>query len=362
MSIPNNAPTTDQHRSRDFDTRLVVARVGTGIILAIVVVSLVSLFADVGDLRHSLDSFNWWLTIPALLLTCWNYGLRFINWQVYLRLVNAAGMSRTTSALVFLSAFSMSITLGKVGEIVKATRVKQLTGTPIATTTGVIAAERLTDGLAMLILASIGAFQFTAARPFIVGLTVGMVALLVLVNRSQRFVEVVRSKLGRSANSLIERVAVPLFTAMRLLLAARPLVRATSLGVAAWLGECTAFFLVLIGLGVEPSPTLFLVATFSLAVSSLAGAASLLPGGLGVAEASLAAMLLLLVPDDGITKSGAAAATLLIRFGTLWFSVIVGIGAIALLWKRSPDRVRSTTSVEPLTPGVHSSEGSEVQG
>jgi len=56
-----------------------------------------------------------------------------------------------------------------------------------------------------------------------------------------------------------------------------------------------------------------------------------LPGGLGVAEASIAGMLLLLVDDPAMTRGVAVAATLLIRFATLWFAVFLGVLALAML-------------------------------
>jgi uncharacterized protein (TIRG00374 family) len=64
-------------------------------------------------------------------------------------------------------------------------------------------------------------------------------------------------------------------------------------------------------------------AAFILSISSLVGAASMLPGGLAAADGSLAGLLLVL----GVTHdaSVAAAATLIIRFATLWFGVAVGL-------------------------------------
>jgi uncharacterized protein (TIRG00374 family) len=72
-----------------------------------------------------------------------------------------------------------------------------------------------------------------------------------------------------------------------------------------------------------------------LAVSTLVGSASTLPGGLGAAEASITALLLLTVTSD---HAVAAAATLLIRLATLWFGVTLGLIAWAAtprLWKRA---------------------------
>lgn len=54
----------------------------------------------------------------------------------------------------------------------------------------------------------------------------------------------------------------------------------------------------------------------------------MLPGGLAAAEGSLAGLMLLL----GVTHNPAvaAAATLLIRFATLWLGVAVGLIGLAI--------------------------------
>jgi uncharacterized membrane protein YbhN (UPF0104 family) len=57
----------------------------------------------------------------------------------------------------------------------------------------------------------------------------------------------------------------------------------------------------------------------------------MLPGGLGVTDATVAGMLILLIDDPSMNRTVAAAATLIIRFATLWFAVIIGAIALALL-------------------------------
>ncbi len=72
----------------------------------------------------------------------------------------------------------------------------------------------------------------------------------------------------------------------------------------------------------------------------------MLPGGLGAAELSSAALLLLVVDDPRMTTTLAGTATLLIRFATLWFGLLVGIVALS--------RVAGWTS------GVSSAEADDV--
>ena len=61
-------------------------------------------------------------------------------------------------------------------------------------------------------------------------------------------------------------------------------------------------------------------------VSTLGGAASMIPGGLGAMEAALIAML----THFGLPVASAVAATVLIRLATLWFAVAMGLGC--LIW------------------------------
>ncbi|CAA9550414.1 MAG: Integral membrane protein [uncultured Thermomicrobiales bacterium] len=308
-----------------------------GAVLAVVVLSALTLFADVRQLGDAFRRFDWWLAVPVILLTLGNYALRIVKWEIYLRRIGVPRMPLVTSALVFLSAFSMSITPGKVGEVVKAVYVRRLTGTPVSRTAAVIAAERITDGLAMLALAGVGLTQFAYGRPLLGAATVLALGAVVLL-RKPALLTALTARLGglplvgRPATKVAQHVE-HFLDASNVLYAPGLLVGSIGLGVLSWFGECVALFLILYGLGLEPTWHLLIVATFVLSVSSVFGAVSLLPGGLGVAEASVAGMLLLLLGDD-LDRGTAAAATLLIRFATLWFAVILGVVALAVIERR----------------------------
>jgi uncharacterized protein (TIRG00374 family) len=97
---------------------------------------------------------------------------------------------------------------------------------------------------------------------------------------------------------------------------------AVGLGILSWLGEGIGFYVILVGLGLKSSINTCSNAIFILAFSTVIGAVSALPGGLGAAEASISGMLILLLPTS---VDIAAAATLLIRFATLWFGVVLGL-------------------------------------
>jgi uncharacterized protein (TIRG00374 family) len=113
-----------------------------------------------------------------------------------------------------------------------------------------------------------------------------------------------------------------------------------------------AFYYVLTGFGIASSFDLLLIATFIFAASTLFGLVSFLPGGLGVSEASSAALLVALIPT--MSNSAAAAATIMIRFCTLWFGVMLGVLSL-LIFER---RYRAAADEAPdlrVAPEPHSS-------
>ena len=75
------------------------------------------------------------------------------------------------------------------------------------------------------------------------------------------------------------------------------------------------------------------------AATTIAGALSFLPGGLGVTEG---AMTLLLVRSAAqIDQATALDATLLTRLATLWFAVALGLGFLAVARARIARRSRA---------------------
>jgi uncharacterized protein (TIRG00374 family) len=115
------------------------------------------------------------------------------------------------------------------------------------------------------------------------------------------------------------------------LLHIRPLGVATVLSVLSWGLECVGFWFVLRGFDAEVS---LLVAAFVFALSSVLGAVSLLPGGLGVTEGSMTGLLLVFE----VAQATAASATIVIRAATLWFTASLALVVyLSLRWRYSLD-------------------------
>lgn len=304
------------------------------VVLGIAVGALVVAWGDAPAVAGVIAGFPPVLLLPVLLLTVWNYALRFVKWQWYLRVLGVRGVRPLDSLLVFLSAFAMGLTPGKAGEVSKSYWLRELAGpesAPVARTAPIVFAERLTDGIAMLLLASVGLVTFR----FGVGALLAVAALAcaaVAAIQARPLVHAALRALGRVQR--LSRLAVGLeaaYDSARELLRWQRLALAVGLGVASWGGECLALYLIMVGLGAAEGVRMLTAATFALALASLVGSASLAPGGLGAAEGAVAAVLEVVA---GQPRDVAAAATLLIRLCTLWFGVALGAAALVLLTRR----------------------------
>jgi len=299
--------------------------------LGLLVVIVLGLVSDIREVAASFGSFDW-LALPGVLgLTLLNYVLRWLKWDYYLRRMDMGhGVGRYDSALLFTSGMVMAVTPAKVGEVLKSALLKRINGTPVAASAPIVLAERITDGLAMLLLMAAGLTLYPPARPAFVALLALTVAGLLLV-QSQPLMTRALTLLARlpSGTRLAPRVTTA-YDSSRRLLSWRLLLVSTVISVVSWFGECLAFYYVLLALGAT-GEALLLKATFVFAASTLFGLASFLPGGLGVSEASSTGLLVLLMP---MAAGPATTATIIIRFCTLWFGVSLGVIALALFRRR----------------------------
>jgi uncharacterized protein (TIRG00374 family) len=191
--------------------------------------------------------------------------------------------------------------------------------------------DRIVDGLAMAILASLGALVYprywavvaTLLGVILLGIVISQIRPLAfwLLDRGERLPVV--SKFIHHLHALYEST----YELMRF----KNLLVGTAIGFVSWSAEGIAFYLVLVGLDIPSSFNLVLVSIFILSLGSILGGISSLPGGLGAAEATMTGILQVLVH---LSENVAATATLLIRFFTLWFAVLLGALVIAI-WRKT---------------------------
>ncbi|MEM7132798.1 MAG: lysylphosphatidylglycerol synthase transmembrane domain-containing protein [Chloroflexota bacterium] len=286
-------------------------------------------FGDVQKLAALLNEWPW-LWLPLVLgLTLVNYVGRLLKWQWYLNLLNIP-ISSYDSGRIFGVGMLMVMTPGKAGEFLKSYMVKNVSDTPMAVTAPVVLAERITDGIAMLLLASVGLIVF----PHPVARTVAILSAIAFTV----FIGVIQSRslsmrcleIGQKL-PVINKLAAKLYQfyeSSYTIFRPGNLLISLGIGLISWLSEGLAYFVVLVGFGQPFTMETALIAIFIFSISVVIGAVLATPGGLGGVEGSLQGFSTQLLNMDGST---AIAAALLIRFCTLWFGVFIGVVSF-FLW------------------------------
>lgn len=318
-----------------------------GFLLGFLVLVGLALLGDIREMRQLLIDFDWRIFPLVLGFTLFNYTLRFLKWHYYLRQIGARIPWRESLRL-FVAGFPLAMTPGKVGEVLKGVWVNQRSGIPAARGVSVVVAERISDGLAVLALSTLGVIanpRYWPAFAFVL-------ALLLAVIVVSQVRPLALGLLAFGERLPLVKKAVPVlrefYEGSFALFKPGATLLAVGLGTVSWLGEGIGFSFILRGLGLPATAETTANAIFILAFSTIVGALTALPGGLGAAEASIAGMLALVAGADAALAS---AATLLIRLATLWFGLLLGLAA----WAFSLDLL----GLRRAAPGVPAVEKSD---
>ncbi len=303
-----------------------------GLLLGVLVLIALALLGDLRSVGQSLRHFNWCMFPLAMLLTLFNYTLRFVKWQYYLHLLGVRGLPWRESLRIWVAGFPLAVTPAKAGEALKGVWLRRSCGLAVGRGISAVVAERISDGLAVLALSTLGVIAYPRYWPAFAFILAALLSIIII---SQIRPLALRLLALGARLPLLKRIVPGLrefYEGSFELFRPLPTLIGVGLGSLSWLGEGIGFYLILLGLGEAPGAALLGIAIFTLAFSTVVGAASALPGGLGAAEASIAGMLTLL---HGLSPAASSAATLLIRLATLWLSVALGL----LAWLLSPDLI-----------------------
>ncbi len=310
-------------------------------IIAVIGVAAIVMAGDVRELGDRMSGFAWSAFVLCLALALANYAIRFLRWQMYLR-HQRVEVPVGSSALVFGSGLSLSITPAKLGELVKSYLLRELHGSPPTATAPIVIAERVTDLIALLVLAVIGVAAYGVETTLViaaVALVVFGLVLLAWPRPTRALIELVtRPQMTRRFRKPLHEMYGGLVGLCR----PKLLIGATLIALPAWAAECIGFAGIV---NAFPGAQVDLgLAMVIYAATTIAGALSFLPGGLGVTEG---AMTLLLVQGAAkLDRAAAIDATLLTRLATLWFAVLLGLGCLAIARRRIARLMRTTVAGE----------------
>jgi uncharacterized protein (TIRG00374 family) len=251
-------------------------------------------------------------------------GIRALRWYYYVR-CRAWPVPFRAAMVSLLASFSLTATPGKAGELVKAVLLRSAYGVSVADCAGVLFAERVGDLVAVLLLALCTLTRVSDLAVYVViAAAVLTCSFVVLTRRSLHeriFAMAARvPRLKRPARALAELLA-----ASRTLLRPVPVAVGFALALIAWTMEGSALYILVTRIFDFPISFTFALGVFGL--STLVGALSMIPGGIGGAEA----VIVLLLARAGATTITGSAIAFIFRLCTLWLFSAIGAGFL-LMW------------------------------
>ncbi len=308
-------------------TLVIVASLGVALYVVI------ALITDAAGLMKALQRLGWIGISSIFGLSLLNYVVRFARWNFYIHKLGHRLPVREL-LLCYLGGFAFTVSPGKAGEAVRSIYLREH-GVTYSQSVATLFVERLLDLLSMIVLASLVILVSPSYSWLLIGMGAVSIGGVVLIGRPEFPGWLARRAEQRQGHRTAKwyGAASSTLAASRTLLRPLLLLIGLGIGILSWGAEGLGFFLVCNGLAFSVGA---MQAIGIYAVASLAGvAAILLPAGIGGTEAVMTTLLV----SRGAPLSDALIATLLCRLATLWFAVIIGLGAMALLELRQKKQV-----------------------
>jgi uncharacterized protein (TIRG00374 family) len=288
------------------------------LVIGIALYGATVVYSGVDEMGESLARFGLggWCAIVGL--STLNIGLRFVRWQNYLHTLGHR-VATNRSLQYFLAGFAFTSTPAKAGEAARSLYLKK-DGVSYTDSLAALFVERLTDLIAVILLALGAAYQFEDYRWLVLLAGVMTLAILPMIH-SQLLRDQLRKASARVSGQRLGDVlkhGVKLINSSARLLKSGPLYSGMLLSMLAAFSVSLMMYVALSFSGVEISLSL---AVGIYATGILAGALSFLPGGIGSAELVMIGLLGL----AGVALPTATAVTLMCRVASLWYSIAIGI-------------------------------------
>jgi uncharacterized protein (TIRG00374 family) len=308
-------------------------------VAGVILYGTATLAADYKTITASLRQFPVQTLFVILALVVIGWLLRGWRFYYYLRQIGA-GVPLTYSIKAFLAGFALTGTPAKVGEAVKGVFLKDDYGIPVTRVVGIVMVERLMDLWGVLILGSFSLLLFSGWRALFLLCAAAVVAGGVFICMERLYRPVLEWFARFSFLSWISLKVLKILLTGRDLMTPRIFLVGLVVSTAAWGMESFSLYLILDGLRL---PSTLLEANFVYCFSTIVGALSMLPGGIGGTEAGMIGLLGVM----GISYTNSLPAVILIRLCTLWMAVLVGIGFMLFMLARSRNKIRGAASLCP---------------
>lgn len=271
------------------------------------------------DIKNALAFFP-----TLMLLTFISFIFRYLRWYWLLCSVGQ-NIPFIAGFCFYIAGFALTASPGKVGELLRI-RYFQRVKVPASITISAFIFERASDLLIVLLLGLFAAFAFDFFLLIAIAIVLILSFILILVYKPvylQLCVCLLYKRKMRKAARFF-RVISNGITGVHFWITPKGLLVSFFLGGLAWFILSLSFIWLL---SVFDSHVSWLSALSIYPIAMLAGALSMLPGGIGSTEAAIVTQLVHY--DVPLILAGIAAIS--IRISTIWFAILCGLAMVLLL-------------------------------
>jgi uncharacterized protein (TIRG00374 family) len=290
----------------------------------LVVVSMIVLYvvflivSDFNVIREKIFDFKTDYLPIILLLAPLSWIIVFFRWHFLLKNSNII-IPKKENFKIYMAGFAMSVTPGKVGELIKSQFLKSKYGVSRKNTLPIIISEYFYHMVGVLVVSIIGVYYFEFSL-YIIILTSALIIITLTIISSETFFKKFVNLISK--RNFLKKYVSPISDSHIILKKStrgKIFIISSVLSIAFWLTEVLIVYFVFLSFNILNFEFFKIAAIYT--TSLILGMLSFLPMGVGVVEGSLAGFL----NYEGIDISIALTLVILIRIFTRWYGVIVGL-------------------------------------
>ena len=164
------------------------------------------IFSDISLLVEKFQNFNFLFLIPAFTLVLLSYFVRGFRWDFFLKSLDIE-IPLKKSLSLFFAGLGLSITPGKVGEVIKSHFLKKDHDQSYAKTAPIIFVERYYDLVGLLIISIIGIWFIDIDRTMVY-VTLAIIVSALVISQQKKIVKKILEKF--ESISFLSKFAVKL--------------------------------------------------------------------------------------------------------------------------------------------------------
>ena len=294
------------------------------IIASITIYSIFLVYSDLSFVYDKITNFKFELVFFIFPIIFCSWLVLFLRWILLLKTENIK-IPLKDNFLIYFGGYALTITPGKTGELIKSLIMKKKFNISRSRTVPIIFLERFYDIIGALVVAILGITTLGTEFIPIIIIASALLLLIFFIIHSKKMFSLLIRFLNRI--SFFSKFVTPVEDSQNILkkssLGKIALV-SSSLTILYRLIESFAIYLILLGFGIDVIDYIEVVAIY--ATSIILGNLSLIPGGLGVTEGTLAGLF----SFSGIELSTAIVLAIVIRLFTLWSAISFGFVALKI--------------------------------